>query len=95
MRRHAERAAVGAPAIVPAPRLAPTEATRRVAALLQQNFEVDPHACPTCHGARRIIAFITQRSVIDQILTHLRIRATGASRPRRAHEHTTYFRVSD
>ena len=60
--------------IIPAPRVAPTEATRRWAALLQQIFEVDPLACPTCHGAMRIVAFITQASVIDQILTHRRTR---------------------
>ena len=36
------------------------------AALLQQIFEVDPLACPTCHSAMRIVAFITQASVIDQ-----------------------------
>jgi len=47
--------AAGAPpmivtAIVTAPRLAPPEATRRWAALLQQIVEVDPLACPTCHG---------------------------------------------
>ncbi len=64
MRRQAEPAAAGAPAIVPAPRLAPTEATRRWAALLQQIFEVDPLACPTCRGPMRIIAFITTTSVI-------------------------------
>jgi hypothetical protein len=46
------------------------------AALLQPIFAVDPLACPTCQGAMRIVAFITQRSVIDQILTHLRTRAT-------------------
>ena len=57
----------------------PTEATRRWAALLQQIFEVDPLACPTCHGAMRIVAFITQTSVIDQILTHLRTRAARAA----------------
>jgi hypothetical protein len=45
------------------------------AALLQQLVEVDPLACPTCHGAMRLVAFITQASVIDQILTHLRTRA--------------------
>ena len=72
----ATAAAAVPPAIVPAPRLAPTEATRRWAALLQQLFEVDPLACPTCRGPMRIIAFITQTSVIDQILTHLRTRAT-------------------
>ena len=66
--------------IVPAPRLAPTEATRRWAALLQQIFEVDPLTCPTCDGPMRVVAFITQASVIDQILAHLQTRRT---RPRR------------
>ncbi len=65
----------GPPALVFAPRLAPTEASRRWAALLQQIFEVDPLACPTCGGPMRVVAFITQASVIDQILTHLRTRA--------------------
>jgi hypothetical protein len=73
MRQKADPAtADGPPAIVLALRLAPTESTHRWAALLQQIFEVDPLACPTCHGAMRIVAFITQASVIDQILTHLR-----------------------
>ena len=76
MRRQAEPAAAETPPrIVPAPRLAPSAATRRWAALLQQIFEVDPLACPACHGAMRIVAFITQASVIDQILAHLRSRA--------------------
>ena len=77
-------ATVAAPRL--APRLAPTEAARRWAALLQQIFEVNPLACPSCHGAMRIVAFITQTSVIDQILAHLRTRAsreahTGARSP--------------
>ena len=79
-------AAAGPPAIVSAPRLVPTAASRRWAALLQQIFEVDPLACPACHGVMRIVAFITHSSVIDQILTHLRTRAaheahTGARSP--------------
>ena len=77
MRRQAEPAAASErTVIVPAPRLTATEATRRWAALLQQIFEVDPLACPTCQGTMRIVAFITQASVIDQILVHLRTRAT-------------------
>ena len=67
--------------IVPAPRLAPTEASRRWAALLQQIFEVDPLACPTCRGPMRILAFISQASVIDQILTHLHTRAAHEAHP--------------
>ena len=49
------------------------------AALLQQIFEVDPLACPTCRGPMRIIACITQASVIDQILAPLRPRAATAT----------------
>ena len=80
MRRQTEPAeAETPPAIVPAPRLAPTEVARRWAALLQQIFEVDPLVCPTCRGPMRIVAFITQPSVIDQILTHLRTRAATAA----------------
>ena len=75
----ATAAAAVAPAIVPAPRLAPTEASRRWAALLQQIFEVDPLACPSCHGVMRLVACITQRSVIDQILAHLRTRDATAA----------------
>jgi len=68
----------GPPAIVPARPLAPTEASRRWATLLQQFFEVDPLACPSCRGTMRVVAFITQASVIDPILTHLRTRAAMA-----------------
>ena len=62
--------------IIPAPRLAPTEASRRWAALLQQIHEVDPLACPSCHAVMRIVAVIAQASVINQILTHLRTRGS-------------------
>ena len=83
MRRQAEPAPAP-PAIVPAPRLAPAEASRRWAALLRQIFEVDPLACPACHGTMRIVACITQASVIDRILTHLRTRAATAAAGRQA-----------
>jgi hypothetical protein len=81
MRLKATPAAAGPPAIAPAPRLAPTEVARRWALLLQQIFEVDPLTCPTCRGAMRVVAFITQSSVIDQIRTHLRTRAVPAPHP--------------
>lgn len=42
-------------------------------------FAVHPLASQACHGAMRIVAFITQPSVIDQILAHLRTRATIAA----------------
>ena len=72
----AEHAAVDVPsAMIFAPRLAPSEVAPRWAALLQQIFEIDPLACPMCFGPMRIIAFITQASVVDQIPAHLRGRA--------------------
>ena len=80
MRRQAESMATAVPPpIVPAARLAPTEASRRWAALLQQIFEVDPLACPSCQSPMRIVACITQASVIDRILTHLCARASTAA----------------
>jgi hypothetical protein len=48
------------------------EARRRWAELLRQIFEVDPLRCPQCGAAMRIVAFITQRAVIDRILDHVR-----------------------
>ena len=48
------------------------------AALLQQICEVDALACPSGHGVMRLVSFITQSSVIDQILTPLRTRASTA-----------------
>lgn len=81
MRRHAVAIDAAAPvSIVTPPRMAPTTAARRWAALLQQIFAVDPLVCPQCAGTMRIVACITQAAVIDQILTHLRARAaSGAS----------------
>jgi hypothetical protein len=69
-------AADGPSAIVPAPRLAPTEASRRWAALLQQIVEVDPLACPCGHGAMRLVACINQTSIIELILIPRRTRAS-------------------
>jgi len=81
MRRRAESAGADPPVpMVVAPTLAPTEATRRWAALLRQIFEVDPLVCPRCAGPMRIVACITQAAVIDQILTPLRTRATSGDR---------------
>ena len=71
-----------APAIVVAARpIAPSEASRRWADRLRRIFEVDPLACIRCGGTMRIVACITDRAVIDRILTHLHTRATLARTP--------------
>ena len=73
LRRRTQRAGGDPPvAMVVTPTLAPTEASRRWAALLRQIFEVDPLVCPRCPGPMRIVACITQAAVMDQILMHIR-----------------------
>lgn len=42
----------------------------------------DPLACPSCYGAMRLVACITQASVIDQILTHRRSRTAREAHAR-------------
>ncbi len=34
-------------------------------------FEIDVLVCEHCGGRRRVIAFITQTSVVERILSHL------------------------
>ena len=41
------------------------------AALLARIYEVFPLVCPNCKGEMRLIAFVTERSSIERILTHL------------------------
>ena len=48
------------------------EAKRRSAwaRVLKRVFEVDPLVCPRCGGEMKLIAWITDRAVIDRILAH-------------------------
>jgi len=46
-------------------------AVRMWAALLARIYEVFPLVCPNCKGEMRLIAFLTERSSIEEILTHL------------------------
>ena len=58
--------------------IAPSEASRRWADRLRRIVEVDPLACIRCGGTMRIVACITDRAVLDRILTQLQTRATLA-----------------
>lgn len=74
-----------APITVAEPEALPLRgARRRWAELLRRIYEVDPLTCPACGGAMRILAFLTERAVIDRILEHLhgRGRTRGGHRPR-------------
>jgi len=41
--------------------------------LIRKVYEVDPLICPNCGSEMKVIAFITNYEVIDQIIHHLRI----------------------
>ena len=62
----------------------PSETERRSRAswarLLRKVFEVDPLLCHRCGSTMRIVAFLTDPRVIDQILTHLARRPASSAR---------------
>ena len=61
--------------------VAPSAATRAWARLIKQVYEVDPLVCARCGGPMRIIAFIEQPEVIEQILAHLGLWPAPAHSP--------------
>ena len=69
--------------VAPRERVPPREGQRRWAELLRRIYEVDPLTCPACAGPMRIVAFITERAVIERILAHLATRATRPPAGRR------------
>lgn len=80
---------VGEPTLVTEPvPLTFREARRRWAELLRHIFEVDPLRCPARGSEMRIVAFITQRAVIDRILDHVRRARESARGPPRAPRRT-------
>jgi hypothetical protein len=50
------------------------------AEMIRKVYEVDPMLCPRCGGRMKIIAFITDYSVVDRIINHLKL-AFVASKP--------------
>jgi len=51
--------------------VAASAAKRAWARLIKQVYAADPLTCPQCTGPMRLIAFIGQPEVIEEILTHL------------------------
>jgi hypothetical protein len=89
----AEKGELGVADTGPASRAARAEtrnarALRRSwARLIKRIYEVDPLLCPSCGGAMKVIAFITEHEVVDAILRHLeRGEATEARGPPRRSE---------
>jgi len=46
---------------------------RGCAAMIRKVYEVDPLLCPKCGGKMRLIAFITEFSVVDRIINRLKL----------------------
>ena len=80
-RRRTGAAATTGIAVAPRESVPLRESRRRWAELLRRVYEVDPLICPACSGPMRIVAFITERAVIERILAHLANRVT---RPRQS-----------
>ena len=60
------------------PQAGPEDATpgertlrRRWSELIKRVYEIDPLVCPRCGGEMRVVAFILDHQVVDQILRHL------------------------
>jgi len=40
--------------------------------MIRKVYEVDPLTCTKCGGTMKVISFITDHSVVDQVINHLR-----------------------
>jgi len=48
--------------------------------MIRKVYEVDPIVCPKCGGTMKVIAFLSDFSVVDHIITHLKLKLV-AERP--------------
>jgi hypothetical protein len=51
----------------------PRISRRGWAEMIRKVYEVNPLTCPRCQGEMRIIAFLTDFSVVDRIIHHLKL----------------------
>jgi uncharacterized protein (UPF0212 family) len=49
--------------------------------MIRKVYEVDPMTCPKCGGRMKIVAFITEVSVVDRIIDHLKLRFIAEKPP--------------
>jgi hypothetical protein len=41
--------------------------------MIRKVYEIDPLICPKCRGRMKVIAFLTDFSVVDRIINHLKL----------------------
>jgi hypothetical protein len=51
------------------------------AEMIRKVYEVDPMLCPQCGGQMRVIAFLTDFSVVDRIINHLKLSFVASKPP--------------
>jgi hypothetical protein len=51
------------------------------AAMIRKVYEVDPMTCPKCGGSMKVVAFLTDFSVVDRIIDHLKLTFAAAKPP--------------
>ncbi|MGB9005973.1 MAG: transposase [Candidatus Aminicenantales bacterium] len=51
------------------------------AAMIRKVYEVDPMLCPKCGGQMKVIAFLTDFSVVDRIIGHLKLTFVAVKPP--------------
>jgi hypothetical protein len=51
------------------------------AEMIRKVYEVDPLACSQCGGEMKVIAFLTDFSVVDSIINHLKLSFVSAKPP--------------
>jgi transposase len=51
------------------------------AEMIRKVYEVDPLVCPQCGGMMKVIAFLTDYSVVDRIINHLKLTFVAAKPP--------------
>ena len=59
----------------------PRSPRRGWAAMIRKVYEVDPLTCSQCGGQMKVIAFITDFSVVDRIINHLKLTFVAAKPP--------------
>jgi hypothetical protein len=56
-------------------------ASKGWAAVIRKVCEVDPMLCPRCGSTMKVIAFLTDFSVIDRIIRHLKLMSVADNPP--------------
>jgi hypothetical protein len=63
---------------------APPPTSKGWAEMIRKVYEADPLICPRCGGRMRVVAFLTEYSVVDRITRHLKLTFV-AEKPPPAH----------